>query len=120
MSEDVRVTEGAVAASAASAGAAPAGAAPASRRLDAHRGVPVEFTFNGVAVSCFEGETLATALLADGVTEFDTTRSGAPRQPLCNMGTCFDCVVVVDGAPLTRSCLTYAVDGMNVESSRGA
>ncbi|GAB3124967.1 (2Fe-2S)-binding protein [Glaciibacter psychrotolerans] len=91
-----------------------------SRRLDAQRGVPIEITFNGAVVSCFDGETVATALLADGVTEFGTTRTGAPRQPLCNMGTCFDCVVVVDSVPLTRSCLTYAVDGMNVESSRGA
>ena len=91
-----------------------------ARRLDAERGVPVEISFNGRPVPCFDGETVATALLADGVTEFGTTRSGAPRQPLCNMGTCFDCVLVVDGAPLTRSCLTYAVDGMTTESSRGA
>ncbi|WP_235496742.1 (2Fe-2S)-binding protein [Leifsonia sp. Root4] len=91
-----------------------------ARRLEAERGAPIEISFNGRPVPCFDGETLATALLADGVSEFGTTRSGAPRQPLCNMGTCFDCVLVVDGVPLTRSCLTYAVDGMTTESSRGA
>lgn len=76
-------------------------------------------TFDGQPVECFEGETLATALLAAGVDEFGTTRDGAPRQPLCNMGTCFDCVVTVDGAPLIRSCLTPAVDGMQVTPTKG-
>lgn len=89
------------------------------RRLPAHRGIPIEVVFNGVPIPCFSGETVATALLAAGTNEFGRTRAGDPRQPLCNMGTCFDCVVVVDGAPLIRSCLTYAKDGMNIDPSEG-
>lgn len=92
---------------------------PRSRRLDAHRGKPIEINFNGGPITCFEGETIATALLAEGINEFGTTRAGAPRQPLCNMGTCFDCAVVVDGTPLTRSCLTYVADGMDIATSEG-
>jgi sarcosine oxidase subunit alpha len=44
-------------------------------------------------------------------------RNGEPRIPLCNMGTCFECGVTVDGVPLTRSCLTTVRDGMRVETS---
>lgn len=92
---------------------------PNSPRLPATRGTAITITFEGRPVECFEGETVATALLASGVDEFGTTRDGTPRQPLCNMGTCFDCAVTVDGAPLIRSCLTPVRDGMQVTPTKG-
>lgn len=91
-----------------------------STRLPGQRGEDIVFEFDGKRIECFRGETIATALLAADVHEFNTLPSGAPRQPLCNMGTCFDCCVVVDGAPLTRACLTYAVEGMAVQRQRRA
>lgn len=84
-------------------------------RVPAARGEDIEFDFEGETVPCFAGETVATALLAADVEAFGLTREGAPRLPLCNMGTCFDCAVTVDGQPLVRSCLTDARDGMTVE-----
>lgn len=89
-----------------------------SRRLPREREEPVTVQVDGSSVSCFAGETVATVLLADGVTSF-TTRGGEPRQPLCNMGTCFDCAVVVDGRPLTRACLTPVADGMSIQTGQG-
>lgn len=92
---------------------------PDSRRLPADRGAEITITFDGRAVRCFEGETLATALLAAGEERFGTAADGAPRQPLCNMGTCFDCVVVADERPLVRACMTPVRDGMHVRATRG-
>lgn len=84
-------------------------------RIPAQRGTPIEFEFEGDTIEAYEGETVAAALLAAGVEAFGVTRNGDPRLPLCNMGTCFDCVVTIDGEPLTRSCLTDAKDGMNIQ-----
>lgn len=88
-------------------------------RLPASRGGPVEFTFDGRPVRAYRGETLAAALLAAGVTGFGTDRGGRPRRPLCNMGTCFDCAVTVDGIPLVRACLTPVTDGLDVRATEG-
>jgi sarcosine oxidase subunit alpha len=89
-----------------------------STRLPREREQRVTVEVDGAPVACFAGETIATVLLADGVGAF-TTREGEPRQPLCNMGTCFDCAVVVDGRPLTRACLTPVVDGMRILTGQG-
>ncbi|UFU03175.1 (2Fe-2S)-binding protein [Ruania suaedae] len=86
--------------------------ARAFRRTPARRGPDVEITLDGAPVTAHEGETLAAALLAAGVTQFRRTPSGQPRSPLCHMGTCFECVLTVDGRALTRSCLTAVQDGM--------
>ncbi len=83
-------------------------------RIATHRGKPVTFTFQGQTVTAFLGETLATALLAARVPAFGVTRDGAPRLPFCNMGTCFDCAVTVDGQRLVRACLTDVRAGLCV------
>lgn len=84
-------------------------------RVPAERGAPIEFEFDGETVEAYEGETVASALLAADVPAFGVTREGDPRLPLCNMGTCFDCAVTVDGERLVRACLTDARPGMAVE-----
>jgi sarcosine oxidase subunit alpha len=38
---------------------------------------------------------------------------GAPRGPLCGIGQCFECQVLVDGRP-ALACLTPVADGMEV------
>lgn len=83
-------------------------------RNPAPRGATVSFTFEGRPVTAHKGETLAAALLAAGITAFGATRAGQPRMPLCNMGTCFDCAVTVDGQRLVRACLTDVRDGLCV------
>ncbi len=59
------------------------------------RGAEISLTVNGKAVSAYAGETIATVLLAEGITTFNVTRGGKPRGPYCNMGTCFECQVKV-------------------------
>jgi D-hydroxyproline dehydrogenase subunit alpha len=79
-------------------------------------GRAISFRFDGQRIEALEGETVAAALSAAGVTTFRHTPSGAARGLFCGMGACFDCVVTVDGRIGQRACLTRAVEGMNVLS----
>jgi predicted molibdopterin-dependent oxidoreductase YjgC len=83
------------------------------------RGERVVFTLNGHQVSAYEGETLATAMMAEDVTAMRTTFSGEQRGVFCGMGVCFDCLVVVNGVANTRACMTWVENGMNVATQSG-
>ena len=76
-------------------------------------GRAISFQFDGRRIEALEGETIAAALSAAGITTFRHTPSGAPRGLFCGMGACFDCVVTVDGRIGQRACLTQAADGMD-------
>jgi hypothetical protein len=82
------------------------------------RGPTLTFEFDGASMSGFAGETIAAALLANGVAAFRRDRDGAPRGPYCNMGVCFECLVQVDGdgRPWVRACLEPLRCGMIVRS----
>ncbi|MBN9630777.1 MAG: (2Fe-2S)-binding protein [Actinobacteria bacterium] len=88
---------------------------PPARRLPVERGEGAVIRVDGVEHPCFAGETVASALLAAGVGRF-ANRVGEDRAPLCNMGTCFECAITIDGVPLTRACLTPVADGMDVRT----
>ena len=86
---------------------------------------PVTIHVNGKEVSAYEGETVATALIAAGVLTLsrdDTAHSAERRRRslFCNMGTCFDCLVeIAEGAagsaPLrVRACLAPIRAGLRI------
>jgi glycine/D-amino acid oxidase-like deaminating enzyme len=79
-------------------------------------GRAISFQFNDRQIEALEGETIAAALSAAGVTTFRHTPSGAPRGLFCGMGACFDCVVTVNGRIGQRACLTQAAEGLDVVS----
>lgn len=83
------------------------------------RGPQVVLTLDGRPVTAYEGESVAALLLAEGITATRVTRGGEPRGVYCGMGVCFDCLVVVDGVPNTRACVTWVRDGMTVERQAG-
>jgi predicted molibdopterin-dependent oxidoreductase YjgC len=83
------------------------------------RGPQLTLTVDGLPVQAYTGETVAAALLADGPIELRTTAGGVPRGVFCGMGVCFDCLVVVDGVPNTRACMTWVADGMDVRRQAG-
>ena len=70
---------------------------------------------DGEVRQAIAGESIAAALIAAGKLDFRRDKSGAPRGPLCGMGACLECEVVVDGA-VTRACLTKVTAGMVVRS----
>jgi D-hydroxyproline dehydrogenase subunit gamma len=83
------------------------------------RGPRVVLTLDGRPVTAYEGESVAALLFAEGITATRVTRGGEPRGVYCGMGVCFDCLVVVDGVPNTRACVTWVRDGMPVERQAG-
>ena len=83
------------------------------------RGPRVELLLDGRRVEAFEGETIAAVLLAEGELVTRRTVKGEPRGVFCGMGVCFDCLVVVDGVPNTRACMTCVRNGMQVSRQDG-
>jgi D-hydroxyproline dehydrogenase subunit gamma len=76
---------------------------------------PVRFTFAGREIVARQGDTVAMALWAAAETALRaSSRDGAPRGVLCNMGICYDCLVVLDGVTV-RACMTVVHDGMRIE-----
>jgi predicted molibdopterin-dependent oxidoreductase YjgC len=75
----------------------------------------VSFVFEGQPVHAFVGDTVAMALwAAEQTTLRNSSRDGKPRGVLCNMGICYDCLVVIDGVTV-RSCTTVVREGMQVQ-----
>jgi aerobic-type carbon monoxide dehydrogenase small subunit (CoxS/CutS family) len=75
----------------------------------------LHLTLEGSAVSALAGDTLLTALLADGAGHLRESEFGdGHRAGFCLMGACQDCWVVVEGTGRVRACATLAQDGMKV------
>lgn len=76
--------------------------------------------FDGRPVPAAPGQTVAAALWAAGVRSWRTTREmAAPRGLFCGIGTCFDCLITIDGAANQRACLVPARPGMTVATQLG-
>lgn len=76
--------------------------------------------WDGREIPARAGESLAAALLAAGITTFrETPVTGAARGPLCLMGACFDCLVVVEGVENVQACLTPVRPGLRAAPQRG-
>jgi D-hydroxyproline dehydrogenase subunit gamma len=86
---------------------------------DIARGPAIELLIEGRPVTAYLGETVATVLLAEGHLALRTTVDGSPRGVFCGMGVCFDCLVVVDGQPNTRACMTFVQVGMRIARQDG-
>jgi predicted molibdopterin-dependent oxidoreductase YjgC len=81
--------------------------------------VPV--TIDGEPFIARAGDSVAAALLAGGRPSFRTTPvTGSPRGPYCLMGTCFDCLVTVDGVRDRQACLIPVAAGMRIVTQRDA
>lgn len=90
------------------------------KRLHEVQGESVEISFDGRPCSARSGDTVAAALLAAGMDHCRTTPvSGAPRNPYCMMGVCFDCLLVIDGVGNRQACMVRVQPGMRVETQIG-
>lgn len=84
------------------------------------KGEPVTFTYDGKEMTGFEGEPIAMALKANGVMVHRyTAKKHLPRGIFCAIGRCTDCVMVVDGEPNVRTCMTPLKAGMDVRTQYG-
>ena len=94
-------------------------------RLYKHPILPIEdrptfnFYFQGKELKAREGETIASALFANGVRIFSYHhKDGAPQGIFCANGQCAQCLVLADGFPV-KSCMELVKPGMKVEPIAG-
>ncbi len=84
------------------------------------KGEKIRFYLDGKEMYGYEGDTIAAALMAAGVTTHRHTRKkGTPRGIFCAIGRCTDCVMVVDGQINVRTCITPLKEGMQVQTQYG-
>lgn len=96
-------------------------------RIDTHpildafpKGKLVYFQLDGKTMEGYEGEPIAAALKAAGVmVHRHTSKMDRPRGIFCAIGRCTDCVMIVDGKPNTRTCITPLTEGMDVRTQYG-
>lgn len=74
----------------------------------------VTIQFDGRPVAALEGESVAAALWAAGISLLRyAPNDGGARGPFCMMGLCQECVVEVDGQAV-ESCRLKVSDGLKV------
>ncbi|MFV0275681.1 MAG: (2Fe-2S)-binding protein [Parahaliea sp.] len=83
---------------------------------DVERGQPIVMTVDGERVIAHDGETIASVLLLLERSAFYQTRNRLPRGPFCNMGSCFECRVHVDGRGWVLACMSPVETGMVVRT----
>ena len=84
------------------------------------KGRLVTFYFDGKELTGYEGEPIAAALKAQGVMIHRyTKKEHKPRGIFCAIGRCTDCVMVVNGKPNIRTCVTPLEEGMKVQTQYG-
>ncbi len=80
----------------------------------------VKFTYDGKEFEGYEGEPISSALKASGVMIHRyTKKEHKPRGIFCAIGRCTDCVMIVDGKPNIRTCVTPLKEGMQVKTQYG-
>jgi len=73
------------------------------------------FYFDGQPIAATIGDSVAAALLGAGITVIGMNRvSNKPCAPRCLIGTCFECLVEIEGKGRYQACLVQARDGMRV------
>ena len=81
------------------------------------RSAPVEFEFDGRRVQGFQGDTVASALYAQGTRVFSRSfKYHRPRGLLCCSGNCPNCLVNVGDEPNVRACTRPVEPGLRVRS----
>ena len=84
------------------------------------KGQLVTFSYDGKPLQGYEGEPIAAALKAAGVmVHRHTMKQDRPRGVFCAIGRCTDCVMVVNGKPNVRTCITPVEAGMTVQTQYG-
>ena len=75
----------------------------------------ITISFEGTEIRVAPGQTVASALLAEGHLIFrNSVVRGQPRAAYCMMGVCFECLLVIDGQTSQQSCLIQVREGMDI------
>jgi sarcosine oxidase, subunit alpha len=83
--------------------------------LDIPDRTEIQFTWQGNPLTGYEGETIASALIANGIQVFGRhPKDDSPQGIFCANGQCSQCMVFADGLPL-KACVELIQPGMAVE-----
>jgi hypothetical protein len=88
-----------------------------SRRINKGitRGHEVRFFIDGKPVIGHKGETIAAALINEGILTSKTIDL-KPLGVYCNIGICFSCAMTINGIANVRICKAPVSEGCKVES----
>lgn len=79
----------------------------------------IHFYWQNELLKSKEGETIASALIANGIDIFGHhPKDNSPLGLFCANGQCSQCLVLVDGKPI-KSCMTKVKPGMSVMPANG-
>ena len=77
----------------------------------------VRITVDGRPLMVREGQMIAAALLERGIRiNRYTQKRREPRGIFCGIGQCTDGVMIVDGMPNVRTCITPVKEGMVIKT----
>ena len=80
----------------------------------------IQIVVDGKSINAVEGEPIAASLLASGIGICRRTpKNNDPRGVFCAAGQCTDCMMMVDGIPNVRTCITPAKQGMKIKTQIG-
>ena len=80
----------------------------------------VEIKVDGKIIKAKKGEMIIATLIANGIKiNRYTVKKKEPRGIFCGIGQCTDCVMVVNGKPNVRTCVTPVEEGMIIETQYG-
>ena len=74
----------------------------------------IHFEFEGRPLTALPGDSVAAALMSNGIVDLRVTQTGASRGIFCGMGICHDCLVAIDGQLNQRACVIKAHNGMKI------
>jgi NADPH-dependent 2,4-dienoyl-CoA reductase/sulfur reductase-like enzyme/Fe-S-cluster-containing hydrogenase component 2 len=80
---------------------------------------PIEFYWRDQKLNAYEGETIASALIANGIRIFGHhPKDGSPQGIFCANGQCAQCMVLAGQTPV-KSCVELVKQGLRVNPVEG-
>lgn len=80
----------------------------------------LRFTYDGKPLEGLEGDTIQSALHANGVLTLAYSQElHRPRGFYCAIGNCSSCMMTVDGVANVKTCVTELREGMDVRTQQG-
>jgi sarcosine oxidase, subunit alpha len=94
-------------------------------RIESHPILPIpaqetiEFSWQGQKLTARKGETIAAALIANGIDVFGHhPKDGSPLGLFCANGQCSQCLVLLEGRPV-KACMTVVQPGASIMPADG-
>jgi len=83
-------------------------------------GERIKINVDGKEIWGYKNEMIAATLLANGISSFRKTKKyHESRGIFCAIGRCTDCIMMVNGTPNVRTCITPLEEGMVIKTQKG-